>query len=209
MKNHVEGCSDRALTLPATSQSTGCNMDRHRVAALSSVLGKSVTRKRFFEGLSAGGALAMAAIWGNDLSSAKPGNRKKGKRSKESKKGKRRSAAPERCPAVICADASCVGPTTYAGTCTTNADCPFSSIPGSICDTETRRCVRATCNGSCDSQEMCIARARDCVCLGLSEESPGKCGQCIQDALPANSQDECCSGDFCQFDKICGLCVLG
>src|SRR5215213_11793608 len=90
MKNHVEGCSDRALTLPATSQSTGCNMDRHRVAALSGVLGKSVTRKRFFEGLSAGGALVIAAIWGQDLSVAKDGSRKKGKRRKENRKGTRR-----------------------------------------------------------------------------------------------------------------------
>jgi hypothetical protein len=119
------------------------------------------------------------------------------------------ACGPERCPAVISANAHCGGPTTYAGTCSTNADCPFSSIPGSICDTETRQCVRATCKGSCHSQEMCTGRAGDCVCLGLSEESSGTCGQCIQDALPANSQEECCSGDFCQFDRICGLCVPG
>jgi hypothetical protein len=219
-------------------------MDGRRVDALSRAFGMSVTRKRFLALLPAGGASAIAAIWDRDLSSAKHGGRKKGRRAKAREKGTRRQGAgqqvtsgvspvqpletntcpearkhaichcpadlggaqcritcvapsaghendpfdclcagsaagvsacgPERCPAVISDNAGCGGPTTYAGSCTTNADCPFSSIPGSICDTETRQCV-----------------------------------QCIRDALPANSRDECCSGDFCQFDKICGLCVPG
>ena len=254
-------------------------MDRQRLDALSRALGEPVTRKRFFELLSAGGASAFAAIWGKDLSAAKHGNRKKGKRRRERKKDARRqersqqgtsgvsptqplqtntcpenrkqaichcpeglggaqcriicvatsaghendpfdclcvgSAAgvptcePGRCPAVTGDNTGCGGPTIYAGACTTNADCPFGSIPGSICDTKTRRCVRATCEGRCKDHETCTARGGDCVCLGLSEKSSGGCGQCIEDALPANSRDECCSGDFCQFDRICGLCVPG
>jgi hypothetical protein len=268
----------RDLRVPHPSAQVA-TMDRQRFEALSRTLGKSVTRKRFFELLSAGGVSAIAAIWSKDHSTAKHGSRKKGKRRKESKKGTRRqegsqqvtsgdspaqplgtntcpgdrrhaichcpeglggaqcqitciatgagheidpfdclcagssagvlACAPERCPAVITANARCGGPTTYAGSCTTTHDCPFRSIPGSICDTETRQCVRPTCNGSCDSQEKCAGRAGDCVCLGLSEERSGTCGQCIRDALPANSRDECCSGDFCEFDRICGLCVPG
>jgi hypothetical protein len=278
--NQKESCPHRAREprLPHRSAQVA-TMDSRRVDALSSALGNSVTRKRFFALLSAGGASAIAAIWDRDFSSAKHGSRKKGRRRKARAKGTRRqegsqqvtsggspthrletntcpgdrkqaichcpeglggaqcritcvatsaghendpfdclcagSAAgvpacgPERCPAVISDNAHCGGPTIYAGACTTNADCPFSSIPGSICDTETRRCVRATCEGRCEHQETCTARGGDCVCLGLSEESSGRCGQCIQDALPANSRDECCSGDFCQSDRICGLCVPG
>jgi hypothetical protein len=278
--NQKEACPHRACEprLPHRSAQVA-TMDGRRVDALSRALGESVTRKRFVALLSAGGVSAIAAIRGQDLSTAKHGGRKQGKRRKERKKGTRRqegseqissggspaqpletntcpgdrtqaichcpkglggaqchitcvaagaghendsfdclcagsavgvpACAPERCPAVIAADASCGGPATYAGTCTTTADCPFSSIPGSICDSETRQCVRPTCNGSCRSQEMCRGGAGDCVCLGLSEEAPGRCGRCIQDALPANSRDECCSGDFCEFDRICGLCVPG
>jgi hypothetical protein len=278
--NQKESCPHRAREprLPHRSAQVA-TMDSRRVDALSSALGKSVTRKRFFALLSAGGASAIAAIWDRDFSSAKHGGQKKGKRKKARAKGTRRqkgsqqvtsggsltqpletntcpgdrkqaichcpegrggaqcritcvatsaghendpfdclcagsaagvpACAPERCPAVISDNAHCGGPTTFAGSCTTTGDCPFSSIPGSSCDTETRRCVPATCNGSCHSQEMCTGRVGDCVCLGLSEESSGRCGQCILDALPANSRDECCSGDFCQFDRICGLCVPG
>jgi hypothetical protein len=276
--NQKEACPHRACEprLPHRSAQVA-TMDGRRVDALSRALGESVTRKRFFALLSAGGISAIAAIWSKDQSTAKPGSRKKGKRRKESKKGTRRreesqqlssgdsptqqvetntcpgdsqhaichcpqglggaqcqiicvatgaghendafdcrcagsvagvpACAPGRCPAVISANAACGGPPSYAGTCATNADCPFSSIPGSICDTETRQCVRSTCKGACHSQETCTGKAGDCACLGLSEEGPGTCGQCIEDALPANSRDECCSGDFCEFDRICGLCV--
>jgi len=243
--NQKEACPHPACQprLPHRSAQVAI-MDGRRVDALPRAFGMSVTRKRFLALLPAGGASAIAGIWDRDLSSAKHGGRKKGKRAKARVKGTRRQGAdqqvtsgvspvqpletntcpearkhaichcpaglggaqcqitcvatsaghenhpfdclcagsaagvsacgPERCPAVISDNAGCGGPTTYAGTCKADADCPFSSIPGSICDTETRQCV-----------------------------------QCIQDALPANSRDECCSGDFCQFDKICGLCVPG
>ena len=278
--NQKEACPHRACEPRLLHRSAQVAiMDGRRVDALSRALGKIVTRKRFLALLSAGGASAIAAIWDRDLSSAKHGGRKKGKRGRGRVTGTRRhkgsqqvtsggsrtrpfetntcpgdrkqaichcpkglgggqcqitcvatgtghehhpfdclcagsaagvpACAPGRCPAVIGANASCGGPTTYPGSCTTNADCAFSSIPGSICDIETRQCVRSTCKGSCHSQEMCTARAGVCVCLGLSEERSGTCGQCIQDALPANSRDECCSGDFCEFDRICGLCLSG
>jgi hypothetical protein len=202
--NQKEACPHSACEprLPHRSAQVA-SMDGRRVDALSRAFGESVTRKRFLALLPAGGASAIAAIWGRDLSAAKHSSRKKGTRRKESKKGTRRQQESQQ------STTGCGGPTTYRGSCTTNADCSFSSIPGSICDAETRQCVQSTCKGSCQNHEMCSARAGDCVCLGLSEESSGMCGQCIQDALPANSRDECCSGDFCQFDKICGLCVPG
>jgi hypothetical protein len=58
----------------------------------------------------------------------------------------------------------------------------------------------------CTDQPTCTVHDPTCVCLGLTGQTSGVCGTCITDGKPADSAAECCSGDFCATQGLCGLC---
>jgi hypothetical protein len=67
--------------------------------------------------------------------------------------------------------------------------------------------VPVTCAGPCTDQATCIVRGgNQCVCLGLGGPNPATCGQCIPDASPTNRPEECCSGQYCLREQLCGPC---
>jgi hypothetical protein len=81
-----------------------------------------------------------------------------------------------------------------AAECCSNTYCEADGICG--------ECPPAECLGFCDNQETCTAIGANCVCRTLDEV----CGACIPDGQPAGSVEECCSGDFCPKNGLCGLC---
>jgi hypothetical protein len=59
------------------------------------------------------------------------------------------------------------------------------------------------CAGGCDEQSFCTEQEPGCVCRTLD----GICGVCLADGETAGGVAECCSGDYCDREQICGRCA--
>jgi hypothetical protein len=102
---------------------------------------------------------------------------------------------PGNCGACVPDGSPAGGPTE----CCSGQFCPTAGLCG--------QCVPVTCAGGCADQPTCSGRGGTlCVCLGLDNPTSATCGQCIPDASPTSRPDECCSGQYCLRDRLCGLC---
>jgi hypothetical protein len=109
--------------------------------------------------------------------------------------------------AGLCCNGSgqCVADCGTCQVCDGQTDTCQSCTEAGLCCNEAGvcgECPPVECAGFCDNQETCNAFGQNCVCRTLDEE----CGACIEDNQPAGSAAECCSGDFCRRDGVCGLC---
>jgi len=65
--------------------------------------------------------------------------------------------------------------------------------------------ITPICPATCSAGDR-NCPGEDCVCLGIGELEQPTCGLCIPDNQPAINAGECCSGDFCSKNGLCGLC---
>jgi hypothetical protein len=99
------------------------------------------------------------------------------------------------------------------------------------CDLTSETCVASTCDPACGTCTVCNEETDECEFVGDGNSGPNclapdeccdesgeiECctgaevcttgiGCCIPDGQPANNADECCTGNFCAEDGICGDC---
>jgi hypothetical protein len=89
-------------------------------------------------------------------------------------------------------------PAGSAAECCSGDYCPDEGVCG--------HCPPVICEGSCSGPEDCSDKGSDCICVGATNEISGTCQRCVPDGQPADSAAECCSGDFCAAQGLCGLC---
>jgi hypothetical protein len=75
------------------------------------------------------------------------------------------------------------------------------------CECAQGTCTEVTpiCPGTCSAGDPACP-GEDGVCLGIGKVQQPTRGLCIDDREPANNAGECCSGDFCPHNGLCGLC---
>src|SRR5215218_4711996 len=175
-----------------------------------------MTRQRFFQLLAGLGAARLAATAGVEVSASKKRRRRH-----------RNAGCPEDRKNEVChcppglggagCRVLCVG--TGGGHDNDPFDCMCAgSIHGvPDCEPGSGRCPPGgndrgescggptTCTGTCTTTGDCaFISVPGCTCNAAT----GQCeGPCIEDGQPASAPTQCCSGQLCPTDNICGACL--
>jgi hypothetical protein len=112
-----------------------------------------------------------------------------------------------RCPEDLDDNEPCGGPTTCAGSCTRDGECPFGSVLGCRCNLASGQCeIPVTCTGACATQEVCTAKGPGCGCNKLQGQLVGTCGAPQTCPATCTSDANCPAMPNCLCQTLVAMC---